>query len=190
MVKVKEQSHFLSDGRIDLDAWLAHLNQKKHYKDLSLIRSACLLAQIAGEDKPTESGESCLQQGLAMADILADLDLDQNTLAAAIVYDSVQYADLALEDIEDHLGKQVAKLVSGVHRMDSVQHLRRPGRHSQAQSENFRKMLIAMVDDVRVVLIKLAECVRVLRAISKHGDTMQQQITQEINEIYSPVANT
>ncbi len=172
MVKVKEQSHFLSDGRIDLDAWLAHLNQKKQYKDLSLIRSACLLAQIAGEDKPTESGESCLQQGLAMADILADLDLDQNTLAAAIVYDSVQYADLALEDIEDHLGKQVAKLVSGVHRMDSVQHLRRPGRHSQAQSENFRKMLIAMVDDVRVVLIKLAECVRVLRAISKHGDTM------------------
>src|SRR5574337_885797 len=110
MVKTREKSHLEEDGSVNLEAWLSHLSSKLPETNLQLIRSACQLSQLAGSDKPTETGESCLQQGLAIADILADLDLDPVTLAAAIVYESVQYADLSLDDIHEDLGEKVAKI--------------------------------------------------------------------------------
>ncbi len=193
MVKTREKSHLEEDGSVNLEAWLHHLSSKLPEKNLQIIRSACVLSQLAGSDQPTETGESCLQQGLAIADILADLDLDPNTLAAAIVYESVQYADLSLDDIREHLGENVAKLVDGVQRMNSIRLLHRHTGESrsrfQTSQDNIRKMLIAMVDNIQVVLIKLAERIRILRRANSLAAEIQQELARETMDIYAPLAN-
>lgn len=190
MVRVKEDDHILDDGSIDLDAWLAHLADKPMYKDNRLIYNACILSQLAGQDHATESGESCLQQGLAIAEILADLDLDPEALAAAIISESYLYADINIDDVNDQLGEDVAKLVAGMERMAAIDTLRRgASRYSRQQTDNIRKMLIAMVDDVRVVLIKLAERLRLLRTASHLSESTQRYIAQEAMDIYAPLAN-
>ncbi|NKB46403.1 MAG: GTP diphosphokinase [Legionellales bacterium] len=191
MVKVKEESHLLHDGSIDLHAWLHHLLQEHHYPDTQLIRSACLLSQLAGEDQATESGESCLQQGLAMAEILVDLQVDQQTIAAAIIYDSVHYAELTLDDVTEQLGTSIAKLVDGVERMNAIDKMHELKTHTikHRSIDNMRKMLLAMADDVRVVLIKLAERLRVLRTIAHHDTSARQNIAREAMDIYAPLAN-
>lgn len=191
MVKIKDDAHFLEDGSIDVDAWLEHIVQKHKYFDSKLIHSACVLGQLAGHDQATESGESCLQQGLAMAEILVDLEVDQETIAAAIIFESVQYAELNIEDVRDELGDSVARLVSGVERMDAMSNIRLLGENqtSRRQIENIRKMLLAMVDDVRVVLIKLAERLRVLRTVASFNDGMKRAIAKEVFDIYAPLAN-
>ena len=164
MVRSKSASHILSDGTIDLEAWLQHLESSYPARDLTLIRHAAVLAQIAAEEEATESGESCLQQGLAIAEILADLSLDPETLAASIVYESLQYAELTLEDIAEQLNDNVAEIVAGTERMSAINNLSKRNIATRSQVENIRRMLIAMVDDIRVVLIKLAERLQQLRS--------------------------
>lgn len=190
MVRVKESSTFLSDGTIDLEKWLHNVSNKGYFQNLERIRNACSLANLA-HDHATETGESCLQLGLSMADILADLDVDEETLAAAIVFESVHYAELTLEDIEEQLGKGVAKLVQGIEKMSAISVLEGLNRYSQNkhQLDNVRKMLLAMVDDVRVVLIKLAERLCILRTAVALPESIRMQIATEAMEIYAPLAN-
>ncbi len=191
MVKVKEENYYLQDGSIDLHAWLQRLDNAHHYLDHQIIHNACILSQLSGMERPTESGESCLQQGLAMAEILLDLEVDAETIAAAIIYDSVQYAELTIDDIKEHLGERVAKLVKGVDRMSAInamQSMSQPA-HQYHQVENIRKMLLAMVDDARVVLIKLAERLRVLRTLAPLTQHTQVAIAKECMNIYAPLAN-
>jgi GTP pyrophosphokinase len=191
MVKVKEGTPLLADGTIDVEIWLHQVGSKGYFQDLDLIRNACTLSQLAGQDHATETGESCLQQGLAMADVLADLEVDQETLAAAIIFESVHYAELSLEDVEEQLGGNIAKLVSGVKKMSAISSFQVVGKYPQNkhQIDNVRKMLLAMVDDVRVVLIKLAERLCVLRSSAPMPEAMRQQIATEAMEIYAPLAN-
>lgn len=191
MVKVKENTLRLVDGSIDVERWLHQVGSKGYFQDLDLIRSACNLSQLAGLDHATETGESCLQQGLAMADVLADLEVDQETLAAAIIYESVHYAELSLEDVEEQLGGNIARLVQGIEKMNAISNLRALNKYPQNkhQIDNVRKMLLAMVDDVRVVLIKLAEQLCILRSASFMPISMSQQIATEVMEIYAPLAN-
>ncbi|GAB4391245.1 MAG: GTP diphosphokinase [Gammaproteobacteria bacterium] len=192
MVKTKQSEHVLSDGSVDLNAWLEHLREKRHIRNLQLIREACTLSNLAGAQRNTSYGITCLQQGLAIADILADLDLDQETLATAIVYPSVQYADLNLTDVHDHLGNRVHRLVNGILQMTNINILRKPSdelQHNHAQLDNIRKMLIAMVDDIQVVLIKLAERVLLLRQCPKYDNEQRVIIAQETMAIYAPLAN-
>jgi GTP pyrophosphokinase len=191
MVKVKENTPLLSDGSIDLEQWLHQVGSKGYFQDLDMIRSACTLSQLAGQDHATETGESCLQQGLAMADVLSDLEVDQETLAAALIFESVHYAELSLEDVEEQLGSNIARLVKGIEKMNAISNLRTLDKYSQnkQQLDNVRKMLLAMVDDVRVVLIKLAERLCVLRSAAPMPTAMRQQIATEAMEIYAPLAN-
>lgn len=191
MVKVKEGTHLLPDGTIDGEQWLQQLGNKGYFQDLDTIRSAYMLGHLAGLDHPTETGESCLQQGLAMADVLADLEVDQDTLAAAIIFESVHYAELSLDDVEEQLGPQIARLVKGIEKMSAMSNLQSLDRyaHHKQQIDNVRKMLLAMVDDVRVVLIKLAERLCVLRSSAPMPVEMRKQIAQEAMEIYAPLAN-
>ena len=189
MVKLKETQYFEPDGAINVDGWLQDISRRYSGQDLSLIRHACVLSQLAGEDHPTFSGESCLRQGLSMADILADLQVDKETIASAIVYSSVHYADLSLEDITDHLGPHVAKLVQGVAQLEAIRTLQKHQEYNRQQIENLRKMLLAMVEDVRVVLIKLAERACIMRAAAVLGETRQRHLARETMEIYAPLAN-
>lgn len=186
MVKLKDTPYILTDGTINIASWLNAVTAKRNAADAKLIRHACVLSQLAGADKPTASNVSCLQQGLAMAEMLLDLQLDSETIAAAIVYSSVQYAELSIEDVQEHLGQNVAKLIRGVAQMEAMRSM-----HSQhhTQLENVRKMLLAMVDDVRVVLIKLTERVYLLRAATLLNTEEQHKLAQETLNIYAPLAN-
>lgn len=191
MVKVKEYAPLLEDGSIDVELWLHHVGSKGYFQDLDLIRSACGLSHIAGVENATDTGASCFQQGLAMADVLADLEVDQETLAAAIIYTSVHYAELSLDVVEEQLGATISKLVKGVEKMSGLSGFHAFKKYSQSkhQLDNIRKMLLAMVDDVRVALIKLAEQLCVLRSTAPLPDAMSRQIATEAMEIYAPLAN-
>ena len=191
MVKVKEGTPLLLDGSIDVQLWLNHVASKGYFQDMDLIRNACQLGQLAGQEHTTETGETCLQQGLAMADVLADLEVDQETLAAAIIFESVHYAELSIDDVEEQLGKNIARLVLGVEKMSAMRifNSSKTSLQSKHQIDNVRKMLIAMVDDVRVVLIKLAERLCVLRALGPLPPALSQKIATEAIEIYAPLAN-
>ena len=191
MVKVKEDTPLQADGSIDVEQWLHQLGSKGYFQDLELIRNACTLSQLAGQDHATETGESCLQQGLAIADVLADLEVDQETLAAAIIYGSVHYAELSLDDIDEQLSSNITRLVKGIKKMGAISTFQMIGKYPQNkhQIDNIRKMLLAMVDDVRVVLIKLAERLCVLRSSAPMPEAMRKQIATEAMEIYAPLAN-
>jgi GTP pyrophosphokinase len=191
MVKVKEDAHFLADGVIDPHVWLEHLAEKHLYPNLDKIQHACTLVGLTEEEHTTPTGESCLQAGLAIAEILLDLEVDPETLSAAIVYNSVQYADLPLEDVEEQLGKNVARLVLAVKRMEAVGRIQELKELETAhqQVDNLRKMLLAMVDDVRGVLIKLAERLHLLRTSAVLSDSIRRDVAREIMDIYAPLAN-
>lgn len=191
MVKVKEGTPLQLDGSIDVELWLNHIGTKGYFQDLNLIRTACQLSQVAGQDHATETGQSCLQQGLLMADVLADMDVDQETMAAAIIFESVHYAELSLDDVEEQLGSNIAKLVKGIEKMGAIHNIRlsTASLQNKHQIDNVRKMLLAMVDDVRVVLIKLAERLCVLRALGPLPQALSQKIATEAMEIYAPLAN-
>ncbi len=191
MVKVKEGLPLFPDGSIDVEQWLKTIGGKGYLQDLELLRNACSLSQLAGHDHATETGESCIQQGLVMADVLADLEVDQETLAAAIIFVSVHYAELSIEDVSEQLGPSVARLVDGVEKMSAISAISTHDKYAQHkyQIDNMRKMLLAMVDDVRVVLIKLADRLCVLRSNAPISDKMRTQIATEAMEIYAPLAN-
>lgn len=191
MVKVKEGMPLLPDGNIDVALWLQQVSNRGYFQDMEKIKNACALSQLAGQDHATETGESCLQQGLAKADILADLEVDQDTLAAAIIFESVHYAELSIDDVEEQLGLPIARLVKGVRKMSAISNFQLPNkfRQNKHQLDNVRKMLLAMVDDVRVVLIKLAERLCVLRTSAPMPEAMRKQIATEAMEIYAPLAN-
>lgn len=191
MVKVKDDALWASpDGSIDVTQWLNQLAAKGYFQDMSLIRNACTLSHVVCVDHATETGVSCLQQGLAMADILADLGGDQETLAAAIMFVSVHYAEFSLDDVEEQLGSGIAKLVKGIEKMSAMHNMQAMNKPQQKhQLDNVRKMLLAMVDDARVVLIKLAERLCVLRSSGQLPETMRKHIAAEAMDIYAPLAN-
>lgn len=190
MVKVKD-TPWTNDKGIDVEQWLQQLSGKGYFQHLEMIRNACTLSELSEHDHATETGLTCLQQGLAMADILADLEADQEALTAAIIFESVHYADLTLEIVGEQLGEPIAKLVKGVEKMSAIHNLTALNKfpHNRQQLDNVRKMLLAMVDDVRVVLIKLAERLCALRHSSHLPETIRRQIATEVMEIYAPLAN-
>lgn len=189
MVKIKESPFLAPDGTINVEAWLQYAASQSSPRDVQLIRHASVLSKLAGEEQPTLTGVSCLQQGMTMAEILWDLNLDAETIAAALVYNSVQFAGLNLDDVREHLGENVAKLVRGVIQMEAIRSL--PGLNSKnhSQLENVRKMLLAMVEDMRVVVIKLAERTAIMRTLDVLDETTCKQIAKETLEIYAPLAN-
>ncbi len=188
MVKVKENMPLNADGSIDVEQWLDGIGSKGYFQDLDLLRNACTLSHLSGYDIATDTGESCLQQGLAMADVLADLEVDQETLAAAIIYVSVHYAELSIDDVSEQLGKSVARLVDGAEKMSAISIFNKSP-ESKHQIDNMRKMLLAMVDDVRSVLIKLADRLCALRSVAPMPNHMRKNIATEVMEIYAPLAN-
>ena len=191
MVRVKDTTPLSSDGSIDVEMWLHQLSSKGYLENLELIRNACTLSQLAGLEHATETGQTCLQQGLSMADLLADLEVDQETLSAAIIFENVHYAGLSIDDVEEQLGHNIAKLVKGIEKMSAMNNFQALNKYPQNkhQIDNIRKMLLAMVDDVRVVLIKLAERLCILRTAGHLPETLRKQIATEAMEIYAPLAN-
>jgi GTP pyrophosphokinase len=147
---------------------------------------------VTGLTQATPHGESCFHQGLVMAEILTELELDDESIIAGMLFAVVHYAQVSLDDVQEQFGSGVRKLISGTEQMDAI-HISH-GRLMQSalltsSIDNLRKMLLAMVDDVRVVLIKLVERLAVLHHIVILGDRERKRVAQETMDIYAPLAN-
>jgi len=184
MVKVRKTLPTTTDGGINIDEWLQSI--KSHS---ALIRSACTLAQVAGEDFSIDFGLSCFNQSLEVAEKVADLNLGEDAIAAALVYPAAEYAGLSIEDIKSQLGSKVAALVSGVQQLHGISELQKTSSSQHKQVDSIRKMLLSMVKDVRVVVIKLAEKLCMMRAIAHVSEASQRFLAKEVMDIYAPLAS-
>ncbi|MBI5039816.1 MAG: GTP diphosphokinase [Gammaproteobacteria bacterium] len=195
MVSVKKTGpgHDPATGSVDdSDArWLRSLADARPQAERELLARALELARRAHTGQQRHSGEPYLSHVLAVAEILNDLNLDYETLAAALLHDTVEDTTVTLTDIEKTFGAPVARLVDGVTKMGRIGRLQevQGGRREQQDAESLRKLLLAMVDDVRVVLIKLADRLHNMRTLKYLDETRQVQIARETLDIYAPLAN-
>lgn len=181
-----------TDTPESIEAWLKALGQSYPANEIGVIEKACEVARQAHHGQTRASGEPYFFHSLAVAAILAELRLDYETIAAAILHDVVEDTDLTLEDVRERFGKSVSSLVDGVTKMDLIQGIRTASETSpqeHAQAENLRKMLLAMAADVRVVLIKLADRLHNMRTLGSLPEHKQQRIASETMEILAPLAN-
>jgi guanosine-3',5'-bis(diphosphate) 3'-pyrophosphohydrolase len=130
------------------------------------------------------SGEPYITHPVAVADILADLKLDADTLVAAILHDVIEDTPTAKAEIASMFGQVVAELVDGVSKLDQIQFKNR----QEAQAESFRKMLLAMVRDIRVIMVKLADRMHNMRTLGVMPPVKRRRIARETLEIYAPIA--
>jgi GTP pyrophosphokinase len=193
MVAVKApHSKYSSKDTLEYDSWLNSIKSGRPQAELDVIRRACEVAQAAHQGQTRASGEPYFQHSLAVANILADLRLDHETLAAAVLHDVLEDTDVPLKKIEQEFGKTIAKLVDGVTKMGQIQEYRGQSRKSKkerARAESLRKMLLAMVDDVRVVLIKLADRTHNMRTLGSLREEKRKRIAKETLDIFAPLAN-
>ncbi|PYT82359.1 MAG: GTP pyrophosphokinase [Acidobacteria bacterium] len=172
-----------------LDARLEELLEKlkKHRpaEDPWIVRRAYEIASERHHDQLRSSGEPYLSHLLEVAHILADMRLDAITLTAAILHDAVEDTEYPVSRIEERFGSEVAHLVEGVTKIGRLNITRPEAR----QAENVRKMLLAMVTDVRVVLVKLADRLHNMRTLQYLDPDKQQRIARETLDIYAPIAH-
>ena len=164
--------------------------------DTSLIERAYHFADDAHHGELRKSGEPYIIHPLRVAMILAGMQLDPETLAAALLHDVIEDTDATKEDLERDFGPRVATLVEGVTKLSRIHWTgegdnaeERATRETERQAENIRKMFLAMADDVRVVLIKLADRLHNMRTLAAVPPASQQRIARETMDIYAPLAN-
>jgi guanosine-3',5'-bis(diphosphate) 3'-pyrophosphohydrolase len=148
------------------------------------IREATEFGAEAHQGQTRVSGEPYITHPVAAAEILADLHLDADTIVGAILHDVIEDTPIAKADIAARFGNDVAEIVDGVTKLDQIRFKNR----EEAQAENFRKMLLAMVRDLRVILVKLADRTHNLRTIDALAPAKRRSIARETLDIYAPVA--
>ena len=154
-------------------------------EDLSQVESAYHFSEAAHEGQFRESGEPYISHPLAVANILAQWHLDSQALTAALLHDVMEDTSVTKTEISRTFGKPVAELVDGVSKLDKIEF----ETYEKAQAENFRKMLLAMARDVRVILIKLADRLHNMRTLDAVDAPKRRRIARETLEIYAPIAN-
>jgi GTP pyrophosphokinase len=158
----------------------------RHYPqaDLAMLRRAFEFAAQAHHGQNRVTGEPYITHPLASAQILADIGIDPVAVTAAILHDVPEDTDYTLEDVEERFGTEVAQLVDGVTKLSKFS----THSHEEQQAENIRKMFLAMADDIRVVLIKLADRLHNMRTLYALPSDKQQRIAGQTLEIYAPLA--
>jgi GTP pyrophosphokinase len=191
MVKVRDDLPKTQEGNIDLTNWVFRVTEGWEAVDRQKLNQACLLACEYGANHLTLYQESCLRQGLVCAEILSTLHPDSETFIASILYFSFEYANLPIEIIEQQFGHAVADLILGVAKISETQSktAREHALNTEQQRDSLRRMLLAVVEDVRVVLIKLAERISALRASHHLDEKLKLQLALETRDIYAPLAN-
>jgi GTP diphosphokinase / guanosine-3',5'-bis(diphosphate) 3'-diphosphatase len=168
-----------------LGGLVRELRRRRPKADVRLIERAYEMAEAAHEGQTRKSGDLFISHPLGVADILATLGLDETTIAAALLHDAVEDTDLALADVEEALGYEVAMLIDGVTKLEKIR-FRSP---EQSRADNLRKMMIAMAQDVRVILIKLADRLHNMRTLAPLRPEKRELIAAETLEIYAPLAH-
>lgn len=153
--------------------------------DLELLRRAYVFAAYEHKGQVRRSGEPYLVHPLNVADILADMRLDVVAIAAGLLHDIVEDTPNTIDRIRELFGDQVAHVVEGVTKLSSLQF----ASSEERQAESFRKMLMAMVDDIRVILVKLADRLHNMRTLHYLPEDRRARIAQETRDIYAPIAN-
>src|SRR5579859_28343 len=153
--------------------------------DLTIIRKAYDLSLRYHTGQKRASGEPYLSHPLEVAMVLAEMKLDASAIAAGLLHDAVEDTAVTIDEIKQQFGEQVAHIVEGVTKISKIEFASREER----QAENLRKMVLAIVDDIRVVLIKLADRLHNMRTLGHLPAERQQQISKETLEIYAPIAH-
>jgi GTP pyrophosphokinase len=164
---------------------LRHVQANRPSEDVTLIRKAWEFCVQHHEGQMRASGEPYIIHPLEVAEVLAEMKMDATAIAAGLLHDSVEDTPATNEEIAAGFGEQVAHIVEGVTKIDKIQFANREDR----QAENVRKMLLAMVSDVRVVLIKLADRLHNMRTLEHLKPDRQEAIARETQEIYAPLAH-
>ncbi len=154
-------------------------------EQVTRIQDAFLVARDAHEGQTRSSGEPYITHPVAVATILAEMHLDYETISAALMHDVIEDTPVTKEQLALQFGPAVAELVSGVSKLDKLKFRD----HKEAQAENFRKMVMAMVQDIRVILIKLADRTHNMRTLGSLRPDKRRRIARETLEIFSPIAN-
>jgi GTP diphosphokinase / guanosine-3',5'-bis(diphosphate) 3'-diphosphatase len=179
----RDRSERLLDAR--LNELLAKLLKNRPSEDPWLVRRAYEIAAERHRDQFRYSGELYLTHLLEVAHILADMRLDATTLTAALLHDVIEDTEFPVSRIEERFGPEVARLVEGVTKIGRLDMVAPEAR----QAENVRKMVLAMVNDVRVVLVKLADRLHNMRTLEYLEPAKQQRISRETLDIYAPIAH-
>ena len=153
--------------------------------DISMIERAYLVAKTAHEGQMRKSGEPYIIHPLCVAIILADLELDKETIVAGILHDAVEDTIMTTEEITEQFGAEVALLVDGVTKLGQLSY---SADKVEVQAENLRKMFLAMAKDIRVILIKLADRLHNMRTLQYMPPHKQQEKARETMDIYAPIA--
>ena len=153
--------------------------------DVELLRRAYVFSALEHKGQVRHSGEPYLVHPLEVANILADMRLDVVAIAAGLLHDVVEDTLTSIERIEEMFGPDVAHVVEGVTKLGAIPF----SSSEERQAENFRKMLLAMVDDIRVIMVKLADRLHNMRTIGHLPDERRNRIAQETLDIYAPIAN-
>jgi len=153
--------------------------------DEEWLMSVYQLADAAHQGQRRASGESYIEHPLAVAGILADLEMDHQTIAAALLHDVVEDTSVTAEQVADRFGEAVSRLVDGVTKLTRIPYQSK----EDAQVENLRKMFLAMAKDIRVIIIKLADRLHNMRTLGSLPPAKQQAIARETLDIYAPIAH-
>ncbi len=187
------ESHLPSPGHESGDIkaiWLASVSEGRKPEEMELINKAVAIADQAHLTQLRASGEPYLNHAMAVADIVTGLRLDHESIAAAILHDVVEDTDVTLEQVAEQCGPAVAHLVDGVTKMSSIgEYHAAGGSKEKIKAESLRKLLLAMAEDVRVVMIKLADRLHNMRTLKYLSEEKQRRIARETMDIYAPLAN-
>jgi GTP diphosphokinase / guanosine-3',5'-bis(diphosphate) 3'-diphosphatase len=168
-----------------VDELLGLVETYKPELDRDLLTRAFSFAANAHAGQQRRSGEEFIRHPFGVAKILAELHLDEQTIAAALLHDVVEDTEVDIKAVSDEFGDEIAQLVDGVTKLTRIQFQSR----EHAEAENYRKLIVAMAQDVRVILIKLADRLHNLRTIEYLGKQKQLQKAREALEIYAPLAH-
>ena len=164
---------------------LKKIKRNRPNEDLTLLRKAYQYAAHYHGAQTRMSGQPYLSHPLEVAHILADLRLDISTIATALLHDIVEDTSVTLNELRENFGPEIAHLVEGVTKLSRIDFTSR----EQKQADNMRKMLLAMVDDLRVILVKLADRLHNMRTLQFLPPEKQQRVAQETLDIYAPLAH-
>src|SRR5689334_9390155 len=164
---------------------MKRMQENRPHDDLSIVKKAYDFSLKHHEGQSRASGEPYLVHPLEVALVLAEMKMDPVAIAAGLLHDSVEDTSVTIVDIRKEFGEQVAHIVEGVTKISKIEFATR----EEQQAENIRKMMLAMVDDIRVVLIKLADRLHNMRTLEHLDPERQHKIAEETLEIYAPIAH-
>ncbi|HUK26700.1 MAG TPA: bifunctional (p)ppGpp synthetase/guanosine-3',5'-bis(diphosphate) 3'-pyrophosphohydrolase [Terriglobales bacterium] len=185
MATLREQIATTALGVTRFRDLMRQLRENRPSDDLELVRKAYEFSQKHHSGQTRASGEPYLVHPLEVALVLAEMKMDAVSVAAGLLHDSVEDTSVTIVDIRKEFGEQVAHIVEGVTKISKIDF----GSREEAQAENLRKMVLAMVDDIRVVLIKLADRLHNMRTLEHLPLERQQKIARETLDIYAPIAH-